>query len=221
MNKKTALVFGSTGLVGNLLLKELIRSDFYSGIKIFVRKTTGISDTKVEEIVIDFSTPDLFSQLIKGDDLFVCLGTTIKKAASVSNMEKIDRDIPVKIASIASENGVKRIAVVSSIGANAKSCNYYLRIKGEMEEEILKLNYEQIVFVRPSILLGNRREQRIGESFGKAMMVLFKWFLIGRLRKYRGIQAGDVAKALINVLQHNSFKHFYESDELQRMADKY
>jgi uncharacterized protein YbjT (DUF2867 family) len=221
MNKRTALVFGSTGLVGSLLLEELIHSDIYSGIKIFVRKTTGISDPKVEEILTDYSVPDLFSQKIKGDDLFICIGTTIKKAGSVSNMEKIDRDLPLKIAAIASANGVKRIAVVSSIGANFHSGNYYLRIKGEMEVGILKSKFEQFAFVRPSMLLGNRKERRIGESIGKVLIIAFKWLLSGRFKKYRGIYARDVAKAMIYILQLKSSRHFYESDELQKLADQY
>src|SRR5665647_1592761 len=123
MRQRTALIFGSTGLIGNLLLEELILSDNYSVVKIFVRQPTGISVAKVEEFVVDFSDNDTFSKQIKGDDLFICLGTTIKKAGSVRKMEEIDRDLPIKIATIASANGVKKLAVVSSVGADPGSSN--------------------------------------------------------------------------------------------------
>jgi uncharacterized protein YbjT (DUF2867 family) len=219
MNKKTALIFGSTGLIGNLLLEELIKSSEYQKIKIFVRQPVGISHLKVEEFAVDFSDTDTFSKKIKGDDLFICLGTTIKKAGSVRKMEEIDRDLPVKIAALASKNGVKKVAVVSSIGASADSKNYYLRIKGEMELEILKLKFENIAIVRPSMLLGERKEKRTGEMVGKIVMKTVKPLLIGKMKKYRGIHSRDVAKAMIAILQKESVKTVYESDELQLIAN--
>jgi uncharacterized protein YbjT (DUF2867 family) len=219
MNKRIALIFGSTGLVGNLLLAELIRSEIYSGIKIFVRQKSDISDPKVDEIIIDFSNLDSFSEQIKGDDLFICIGTTIKKAGSVANMEKIDRDLPVRLATIAQYNGVRKVAVVSSIGANSQSGNYYLRIKGEMEEGIIKLGFKQTTIGRPSMLLGDRNETRTGEIVGKAVMRILKPLLIGKLRKYRAINGRDVARALISVLQTDSAITILESDELQSIAE--
>jgi uncharacterized protein YbjT (DUF2867 family) len=215
MNKRTALVFGSTGLVGNLLLEELVDSERYSAIRIFVRQSTGISVPRVEEIIADFSDLKNLTPKIKGDDLFICLGTTIKKAGSVENMEKIDRDLPVKIAQIALSNGVKNIAAVSSIGASADSKNYYLRIKGEMEEGIMMQDYENIAIVRPSMLLGERKERRTGELVGKVVMKAFKPVLTGKLRKYRAIHGKDVARAMIIILEQKPGKKIYESHELQ------
>lgn len=218
MENKTAIVFGATGLVGNLLLKELIDSSLYSAIKIFVRQSTGISVPKVEEIITDFSNPESFAAKIKGDDLYACLGTTIKKAGTVSNMEKVDRDLPVKIAEMAHTNGIKNIAVVSSIGASEASKNYYLRIKGEMEKGILNLNFENAVIVRPSMLIGDRKEKRRGETVGKVVMTAFKPVLAGKLLKYRAIHARDVAKAMILLLQEKKGIRILESDELQKIA---
>jgi uncharacterized protein YbjT (DUF2867 family) len=215
MNKKTALVFGSTGLVGNLLLEELVDSERYSAIRIFVRQSTGISVPGVEEIITDFSDSENLAPKITGDDLFICLGTTIKKAGSVENMEKIDRDLPVKIAQMARSNGVKNIAAVSSIGASADSKNYYLRIKGEMEEGIMMLDFENITIVRPSMLLGERKERRTGELVGKVVMKAFKPVLTGKLRKYRAIHGRDVARAMIITLEQKPGKKIYESDEIQ------
>jgi uncharacterized protein YbjT (DUF2867 family) len=218
MEKRTALVFGSTGLVGNLLLEELVGSEKYSEIRIFVRQSTGISVPKVEEIVDDFSDLERISQKIKGDDLFICLGTTIKKAGSIENMEKVDRDLPVRIAELALDGDVKNIAVVSSIGASSDSKNYYLRIKGEMEEGIMNLNFENIAIVRPSMLLGERKERRTGEIVGKVVMKAFSPVLTGKLKKYRAIHGRDVARAMILILEQKQGKKYYESDELQNIV---
>jgi uncharacterized protein YbjT (DUF2867 family) len=219
MGNKTALIFGSTGLIGNLLLEQLILSDLYKEIKIFTRQSAGISYPGVQELTVDFSAPASFLKQISGDDLYICLGTTIKKAGSVSSMEEIDRNLPVRLAAAAFANGVKRIAVVSSLGANPGSSNYYLRIKGEMEQEILKIDFENKAIVRPSILLGERKEKRRGELMGKVIIKSFKPLLIGKIKKYRGIHAKDVAKAMIALLQKDQVKCIYESDELQSMAD--
>ncbi|MCX6333946.1 MAG: NAD(P)H-binding protein [Bacteroidia bacterium] len=218
MEGKTAILFGATGLVGNLLLEELTKSKTYSTIRIFVRQTTGISLPGVEEIITDFSGEESLSGKIKGDDLYVCLGTTIKKAGSIANMEKIDRDLPVMVAAMAKNNGVRGIAVVSSIGATAASKNYYLRIKGEMEEKIQKLGFEKSVIVRPSMLLGDRKERRTGEFLGKVMIRTFQPVLTGKLMKFRAIHGRDVAKAMISLLQGEPGNRIVESDELLRIA---
>lgn len=218
MGSKTAIVFGATGLVGNLLLEELINSGNYKGIRIFVRQTTGVSEPLVEEVITDFSVPESYLPKITGDDLFICTGTTIKKAGSVANVEKIDRDLPAVVAAAAHNNGVKRITVVSSIGADAASRNYYLRIKGEMEEKILKLGFEKTVIVRPSILLGERKEIRAGEIVGKAVMKAIQPVFTGKFRKYRPIHGRDVAKAMISLLEKGEGKNIFESDELKKIA---
>ncbi|HVN58423.1 MAG TPA: NAD(P)H-binding protein [Bacteroidales bacterium] len=221
MEKRTAAVFGSTGLIGNLLLEELVLSEKYSLIKSFVRRPTGVTEQKVEEVVSDLTDLLSLSDSIVADDLFVCLGTTIKKAGSVSNMEKIDRDLPVGIAEKAFANGVKNIAVVSSIGASAKSANYYLRIKGEMEDRIMMIGFRSISIVRPSLLLGDRNEKRAGEKVSKVVMTVIGPLMAGSLKKYRAIHGGDVARAMISLVLEGNGKRIIESDELQVIADKY
>jgi uncharacterized protein YbjT (DUF2867 family) len=218
---KTALLFGSTGLIGNLLLEELLASDSYTKVRIFVRQPTEVTEAKVEEIIMDFAHPEQYSPLISGDDIYICLGTTIRKAGSVANMEKIDRDIPVKIAEIASTNRVRSLAVVSSIGANKASSNYYLRIKGEMEEEILRMEFENIAVVRPSMLLGERNERRAGELVGKVVMTAFSPLLAGKLKKFRAIHSRDVARAMIEITSKGTGKMIYESDQLRVIAGQY
>ena len=216
--KRTAILFGATGLIGNLLLDELIQSDEYAEIKIFVRQPIEISHEKIKEFAVDFSNLDSFLNHVSGDDIFICLGTTIKKAGSIKKMEEIDRDLPAKLASAAIANGVKRIAVVSSLGADPRSNNYYLRIKGEMEQEILKLKFQNTAILRPSMLLGERKEKRAGETAGKFVMTVFNPILIGKMKKYRAIHGRDVAKAMVMILQKDQIKNIYESDELQRLA---
>ncbi|MCU0362413.1 MAG: NAD(P)H-binding protein [Bacteroidales bacterium] len=222
MDSRTALVFGASGLVGRCIISELLASDRYSRVRAFVRKTEGFAENeKLTVIKTDFGNLNDCSEQISGDDLFIALGTTIKKAGSVSAMEEIDRDLPVRIASMASANRVSRLSVVSSTGADAGSRNYYLRIKGEMEQSIMKLNFKTVAIMRPSLLLGERDEKRFGENAGKVLMKIFGIFLTGSFRKFRAIEAHDVARAMIKLLSERSGKEFFESDEIQKIADTY
>ena len=219
MEKRKAIVFGGTGLVGRALIDELQGSDIYDEVKVFIRSKAGLSEAaKIKVFVVDFDQPDSFSGNITGDDIFISLGTTIKKAGSVRKMEQIDRDLPVSLASSARANGVKRIAVVSSIGADKNSSNYYLRIKGEMEQGIMDLDFATIAIVRPSLILGARNERRIAEQAGKAVMKILGLFLVGKFRKYRGIEGRDIAKAMLSILQKSQTREIYESDKLQKIA---
>jgi uncharacterized protein YbjT (DUF2867 family) len=219
MVNRTALVFGATGLVGTALIEELCKSEHYKLIKIFVRADTGFAKReKVQEMVINFDDLKKFADMITGDDLFITIGTTIKKAGSVKRMEEIDRDLPLEIAAIASGNEVEKLAVISSLGADAGSSNYYLRIKGEMESEIMKLKFLTLAILRPSILLGKRDESRLGEATGKIFIRIFGFLLIGRLAKYRGIEAKKVAAAMIKVLNDNTGIAILESDKLQKIT---
>lgn len=219
-DKRVALVFGASGLVGSELVKELVTDVSYSSIEVFLRKPMVLKSPKIKEHIIDFDHLEEFSQLMIGDDLFICLGTTIRKAGSVKKVEEIDRDLPVRIAQLAFANGVKRIAVVSSMGANTSSGNYYLRIKGEMEEGIRNIPFDQIVIARPSMLFGSRSEFRFGEIIGKVFMRAIGFLLIGKARKYRGIEGQAVAVAMIALIGSAHHEMVYQSDELQKWADE-
>lgn len=215
---KTAIVFGATGLVGSVLLKQLSESPVYSEIITFSRKSLGFNHPKIKEVFNYFTDLTTIKSSLYGDDLFCCLGTTIKKAGSKENFKKIDFEMPVHLAKMAEENKIKGFFVVSSIGADAKSSNFYLRTKGEMEKEVLDCNIPKIAIVRPSMLLGKRNEFRFGEEIGKMLMKAFSIFVTGRLRKYRAIQAETVAKAMIIIANDdNSDQDIYESDELEEI----
>ncbi len=209
-----AVVFGATGLVGKYLVEELIDNQEYSLIKVFGRGEYQAKSGKIEYHRIDFDTPDSWSGQVTGDDLFICLGTTIRKAGSVAMVERIDRDYPASIARIAAENGIRRVAVVSSMGANAASRNYYMRIKGQMEERIKIAGIPKTLIVRPSMLMGDRAEFRFAELLAKGVMTVINPLMTGSARKYRGIHGRTVARAMIKLLNSPSEQVVYQSDLL-------
>ncbi|MFO7755029.1 MAG: NAD(P)H-binding protein [Bacteroidales bacterium] len=220
MVNKTAIVFGATGLTGSALVNELIQNMRYTAVKVFARRDLDLEHIKVIEHIVNIEKPGEYSDIINGDDLFICLGTTMRKAGSVKKMEEIDRDLPIAIAKAALLNGVRNIAVVSSIGANPSSRNYYSRIKGELEQSILAMQFKRKVIVRPSVLLGKRSEIRILEAMGKALVQAFGFLLTGKNKKYRGIKATVVAKAMVRAINESSGKEIYESDELVELSAK-
>ncbi|MCP4131963.1 MAG: NAD(P)H-binding protein [bacterium] len=215
---KTAIVFGATGLVGGCLVEELTQHPNYKKIKIFGRRESGFTHAKIEENILNFDAVKESAKKITGDDIYICLGTTIKKAGSIEKMEQIDRHLPVVIAAIAAKNKVKNIAVISSIGADSTSGNSYLRIKGSMENDIRSLDFENIAIVRPSMLLGDRKESRFKEDIGKFFIKLLGFLLMGSLKKYRGIHGRTVARAMIHILNEKSKEEIYLSDKLQEFG---
>ncbi len=215
---KTAILLGASGLVGSFLLNRLIESDAYSKIIIFVRSSLNINHPKLKEYVVDFDDTASYEELVKGDDLFCCLGTTIDKAGSQEAFRKVDYEYPVSFAQIAVKNGVKQYLLVSSIGADSGSSIFYLRTKGECEEGILRSGIASASVFRPASLSGNRKEFRLGERLSLPILKLFSFLLVGKLRKYRPIEAAQVAKAMCEVAQHPKAGFtIYESDEIQRI----
>lgn len=220
MENRTAVVFGATGLIGRYLVEELIISMRYSAIKVFVRRPLHLEHIKVIEKTVDIADIDSYGDMITGDDLFICLGTTIRKAGSVSRVEELDRILPFKIASKARLNGIKRIAVVSSIGADSGSRNYYSRIKGLMESDILSLGFKRAVMVRPSLLLGKRDEFRLMEGLAKFFMVGLGFLFSGKLKIYKAIHGRVVARAMIYLTGIEEDRTIYLSDELHQMGEE-
>jgi uncharacterized protein YbjT (DUF2867 family) len=216
--QKTALVFGATGLVGSFLVNELAENEIYEKVKVFNRSKQHYTHNKIIEIQIDFDKIGEYVHEFKGHDAYCCLGTTLRKAGSKEKFFKIDHDLPVEIAKICSTNEVSSFIAVSSIGANADSSNYYLKAKGLMELHIQEFEFDQLAFVRPSMLLGPRQEFRFGEVIGKAIMYPLNYLLFGNLKKYKAIHSKTVANAMLQIANMPVHKLFFESDELSEIA---
>jgi uncharacterized protein YbjT (DUF2867 family) len=199
---KTAIVIGATGLVGSHIVKQLCEDNNYSEIKIFTRKSLNLSNPKIKEFIVDFENFESFSENITGDELFSAMGTTLKKAGSKENQYKVDYTFQYKTAEIAGKNGVKKYLLVSSVGANERSMIFYSKIKGKLENEVMKLNFQNVLIFRPSGLLGDRTEKRSGEEFGIKFMGFFVK-IIPPLRKYRPIHVEIVAKGMIKSTYRN------------------
>lgn len=193
---KTAIVIGATGLVGKFLTQNLLSEERYSTVKIFVRRSIGIANPKLEEHLIDFEKLQNWKNEITGDELYSAMGTTIKKAGSKAVQYKIDFTYQYEFAQAAFQNGVEKYLLVSSAGANENSRNFYLRMKGELDKKTSSLGFQNILIFRPSILSGERNEIRKGERFGIAAMKLIT-SIIPLLRKYQPVEAETVAKFMI------------------------
>lgn len=209
--KRSALVIGATGLVGAKVVAKLLSSDKYAHVKVLARKPYPSSHSKLESIVFDFDHPD--SSLIQADDVFCCLGTTMKKAGSKEAFYKVDFTYPSEVAKLALANGAKRFAIITAMGADRTSMFYYNRVKGEMEESLRSMGYETLLIFRPSLLVGERSETRFGERAGEWIAKLFRFMIPV---KYRAINADKVAEAMVSITSSNvKGTLVYESDLMQ------
>ena len=215
MSQRSALVFGSTGLTGSVLLNKLLESGFYHSVTAFVRKPLKISHPLLEQVIVDFDHLEKISDHIKGDDIFLCLGTTMAKAGSKEAFYKVDFTYTVNVASIAKANGVRQVLLISSMGSDKKSLVYYSKVKGRVENALAKMGFNSLSIIRPSLLLGDRKESRFGEKMAITFSNFFSGLLIGPLKKYKPITASDVAEAMLKISQKGiPGKSIYESDRL-------
>lgn len=211
---KIAVVLGATGLVGGHLVDQLLEDQTIKEVKIFVRRPASIKHPKLTVHVVDFNNPDTFKNLVTGDLVFSCMGTTIKTAGSQDAQYKVDYTYQFEFAQMASENKVSDYFLVSSSGANSGSMFFYPRIKGQLEEQVKKLDFKKVVIVRPSLLVGERPEERMGEKFGEKFMNMFGSIIPG-LKKYKPILGAQVASAMLNVSKSNTQEFLQlELDEL-------
>jgi uncharacterized protein YbjT (DUF2867 family) len=197
-----AIIIGATGLVGDLILKEVLKDNDFSEVRIFIRKPTGIINPKLKENISPLKDIDSLSSEIQGDVLFNALGTTIKQAGSQEEQQRIDRDLPVNFARIASKNGVRLMLNVSSVGASAKG-GFYLRTKAEMEKGTEKYFPNSIFHFRPGFLVGKRKEFRLAEKIAFGAMKLIDPILPGSSKKYRSMPADKLAKAMVSLSKNH------------------
>ena len=215
---KTAIIFGSTGLIGNELFKTILLNNSYDKIKVFVRSIPEMNNPKVEIIKTDFNNLERYKDKIKGDDCFFCIGTTKKDTPDKDEYRRIEYNIPVDVAKIAKVNSVNSFFYISSIGANANASSDYLKNKGQVEEELKNLNFSKLAIIRPSLLVGNRKSFRLGEIIFTPIMNTLTIFAFGSLKKYKPIKIENVVKATLYISKNESKEIIFESDELERIA---
>ena len=211
---KTALIFGSSGLIGNQLLSKIIESNNYNKIKLFVRSVPEINNQKIKIIKTNFYNLKNHKKDIKGDDCFFCIGTTKKNTPDKEEYRRIEYNIPVEIAQIAKSNSVNSFLYVSSGFADPKNSGAYLRNKGEVEEELKKLNFLTLGIMRPSFLIGNRKEKRMGEKIGIFIFKMLAPLFLGPLKKMKPIHSETVANAMIIVAQNDFQQTIFESNQI-------
>lgn len=220
---RTAALIGATGLIGGHILDLLMSDNSYGKIKAIVRRLLEVTvNSKVEQIIVDFEDHKAVENAIAGSDVvFSAIGTTNKQVKGDKNAyRKIDYDIPVNAAKAAAKYGVYSFALVSAIGANAaNNNNFYIKLKGVVEEAVSKEQIPQIIITRPSLLMGKRKEYRFMEKMFQALMPAFAIFFFGGWRKYKPIQGRDVAKAMINSVADQKRGIFiYEYDDMVRLS---
>ena len=215
---KTAIILGATGLTGGLLLNKLLDDIRYDQIKIFSRKSIGYKHPNIKEFLGDITDLNSFEKEFKSDEVFCCIGTTAKKTVDKNLYKKIDIGIPMTAANLCNKNKINTFIVISSLGANSRSKVFYNRIKGEMEEGVLKACVPDTYILRPSIILGNRNETRLGEDIGKLMMKSLQFLMIGKIKKYKPIEADTISNAMIVLANSKPNLQIIESDAIEDLS---
>ena len=220
VNPRSALLVGASGLVGGHLLKLLLADDAYVRVIVLTRKPLGSEHSKLLEYVVNFNQLEQHQDRMKGEDVFCCLGTTIKTAGSQEAFRRVNFSYVVQTAAISHKNGARQFLVISSLSADVHSRIFYNRVKGEMEEAIAKIPFDVVKIFRPSLLLGERRESRPAEALGiffvKALSILL---FRGGMRRYRAIHAQTVATAMLRAAkQQVEGVEILESEEIQSLG---
>lgn len=211
MKKRVALVIGASGLVGKQVVQQLSESNQYAKVKVLLRSKMVLEHPKIEQIIIDFNK--ISALTLTADDIFCCLGTTMAKAGSKEAFYKVDFTFPLEIAKSMLQNGAETFAIVTAMGASASSFVYYNKVKGQIEDTLKSLDYQRLVIVRPSMLLGERQEKRLGETIGKVLMKSIDFLTP---KKYKAVYDKQVAAAMIHaVLTETKKLQIIESDKLQ------
>ena len=218
---KTALIAGATGLTGKKLLFSLLNKKEYSKVFILVRSEIAIKDSKLTQIVFNFDNAEEYQNLPDVDEVFCCLGTTIKQAGSEEAFKKVDLEYPVKLAEVYSGKKSQKFIIITALGADVNSRVFYNRVKGATEKAISSFKFESIYICRPSLLLGERIGFRLGEEIGKFFAKFISRLLFGSLRKYRAIEASVLAEAMVILASSKDTGiMIVESDRLQLLGMK-
>jgi len=214
MTVTTSIIAGSTGLIGGNVIKVL--SNKKQSAIALTRRSIPNLPPNITEMIIDFDTFKKNGSLPSCNNVFICLGTTIKTAGSKENFRKVDIDYCLSIARKAKESGAETLSLISSIGANSSSKNFYLKTKGELEESIQSLGFSRVNIFRPSFLVGERSEKRLAEKIAINLAKVMDLFLIGTASKYRSVKAESLAKTMVLRLDSKpGINYFYFDDFLK------
>lgn len=212
--EKTALIAGASGLIGSHLLRMLLQCPEYREVIALVRNPLPMQHPKLRQKQMNFGQLSR-KQDLQADDVFCCLGTTMKQAGSRDNFLQVDFTYVTELAKTTSAQGASQFLVVSAMGANSRSVFYYNRVKGKMEATVCKLPFRGVHIFRPSLLTGQRPEVRAGEKIGEMLMNTFRFALVGPFRKYRPVAAETVARAMLHTaLQNQKGINVYPSDQI-------
>ncbi len=222
MSGRTAIVAGASGLVGGHCLRRLLASGLHEQVVAFVRGPLSVTHKRLQQRTVDFERLGRMSAFPRAQDVFCCLGTTMKTAGSEDAFRKVDYEYVVRLAESSIRTGAERFFLVSAVGADPKSRVFYSRVKGEAEEAVGRLGFSGFHVFRPSFLLGSRREKRAAEELGIAAARLVSGVLFGPARKYRPIKADTVARSMVVVAREGSAgAHVYTSDEMEGLSTLY
>jgi uncharacterized protein YbjT (DUF2867 family) len=213
---KTAILLGATGLVGGCVLQFLLENEAYTKVVALTRRPLSIQHQKLENVVLDFEQLLDYQSVIKGDDLFLCLGTTIKKAGSQAAFKRIDVDYQMQVATVAKQNGVSQVLLCSAVDADVNSKIFYNRMKGDLEDSLKGMGFKSVHIFRPSILLGERNENRLGEKIGQAVGRFLLKITPNLWGKYEPVRGETVGKAMVRAaLLDKKGIHVYASDKIK------
>lgn len=212
---RTAVIFGSSGLVGHHILNLLLQDDYYSKIKIFLRSPISLNHKKLEVVINDFNNIASLEKDIFGDHCFFCIGTTKKQTPNSKEYRRIEYDLPIEIGAIAKKNNINTFLYISSLGSNPNTKNVYLSNKGQTEEKLKNLNFDKLAIIKPSMMLGERGKFRFGEFLGQKIFITLSVLFIGPLKKFKAINSKQVAKAMTIIAKGGNSRMTYESDILQ------
>jgi uncharacterized protein YbjT (DUF2867 family) len=200
---RTALIIGASGLIGKECVYQLLDNPEYTRVVAVVRKPLPLKHHQLDQVVVDFDHLDQYKTKLVADDVFCCMGTTIKVAGSQENFKKVDYEYPLQVALFALQNGASQFLLISALGANPHSGIFYNRIKGELEQALQQLDYRAVKILQPSLLIGHRTEMRTAEQVAQVVMQAIGFLFIGPLRKFKAIPSITVAKAMVAAALNN------------------
>ncbi len=213
------IIAGSSGLIGSLLLEQLLHHPDFSEVLVLVRNQLPVQHKKLKQLVVDFNRLEDYEAEINGHAIFCCLGTTRQKTPDLNLYKKIDPDYPVALAKIGAKNSMQQFHVISSMGANVNSAYFYTKLKGETERDLKNVSFPSLFIYQPSLLTGIRKEKPFAERIATHIMKWINPFLIGKLKKHRSISAASVATATLNQsLKNNAGVFTYPSDQIKQLA---